>query len=97
MKALSTVTSAAYHDLIDYAVTDQGGDSVGTLHSLWADQDQGALEFLGVKTGWLFGSNHVVPTANAQIDEASRTIQVPYAVDLIKGAPAIAADALFLF
>ncbi len=93
MQALSTIHSGTFHDLIDYSVVDQSGDSVGTLHSLWADQETGGLEFLGVKTGWLFGSNHVVPTAQAQVDEASRTIQVPYALDLIKGAPAIAADA----
>ena len=93
MKALTTVTSAAYPDLIDYAVVDQAHASVGSLHSLWADQDTGQLEFLGVKTGWLFGSNHVVPTAQAQLDEANRTIQVPYAVELIKEAPAVAANA----
>ena len=93
MKALDTITNTGYADLIDYAVVDQANDSVGTLHSLWSDQNTGGLEFLGVKTGWLFGSNHVVPTANAQVDEAARTIQVPYRLDLIKNAPAVAADA----
>ena len=93
MKALSTIPSAAYHELIDYAVVDRANESVGTLHSLWSDQHTGALEFLGVKTGWLFGSNHVVPTAQAQVDDASRTIQVPYDLALIKEAPAIAAEA----
>ena len=93
MKMLNTLTSNAYHDLIDYNVVDQGGDHVGTLHSLWSDQNTGALEFLGVKTGWLFGKNHVVPADKAQIDEDNRFVQIPFAADFIKEAPSIAADA----
>ena len=93
MKMLNTLTSNAYHDLIDYNVVDQGGDHVGTLHSLWSDQNTGALEFLGVKTGWLFGSNHVVPAEKAQIDEENRFVQIPFAAAFIKEAPSIAADA----
>ena len=93
MKMLNTLTSNAYHDLIDYNVVDQGGDHVGTLHSLWSDQNSGALEFLGVKTGWLFGKNHVVPANQAQIDEDNRFVQIPFAADFIKEAPSIAADA----
>ena len=93
MQALNTIHRDTFRDLIDYNVVDQGGDHVGTLHSLWSDQDSGALEFLGVKTGWLFGSNHVVPAAGVQVDEENRSIQVPYALDLTKDAPSIAADA----
>lgn len=93
MKMLNTLTSNAYHDLIDYNVVDQSGDNVGSLHSLWSDQNTGALEFLGVKTGWLFGKNHVVPAEKAQIDEENRFIQIPFAAAFIKEAPSIAADA----
>ena len=80
-------------DLFDYAIVDQNQESLGTLHSMWTNHDSGQLEFLGVKTGWLFGSNHVVPAGKAQIDEATRTIQVPYTLALIKDAPSIDADA----
>ena len=60
---------------------------------MWNSQQTGELEFLGVKTGWLFGSNHVVPAEQAQIDESARTIQVPYLVAKIKDAPSVEADA----
>lgn len=93
MKALNTYSNTAFPDLIDYAIVDQNNDSIGTLHSMWMDEQTGQLEFLGVKTGWLFGSNHVVPAEKAQIDEANHTIMVPYALDLIKNAPAIDAEA----
>ena len=93
MKALRTVNQANFTDLFDYTVVDQSQESLGTLHSMWNNQQTGELEFLGVKTGWLFGSNHVVPAEQAQIDESARTIQVPYLVAKIKDAPSVEAAA----
>lgn len=93
MKSLNSFNPANHSDLFDYSVVDQSGESLGTLHSMWNNRESGQLEFLGVKTGWLFGSNHVVPAGKAQFDEAKRTIQVPYALALIKDAPSIDADA----
>ena len=52
-----------------------------------------ALEFIGVTTGWLVGKTHAVPAANAQIDDADRSIKVPYSQDQIKDAPSFAKDA----
>ncbi len=92
MKALSTVNQASRLDLLDFNVVDQNKESIGTLHSMWNNQHTDELEFLGLKTGWLFGSNHVVPADSAQVDEATRTIQVPYTLALIKDAPSMDAD-----
>ncbi len=93
MKSLNTIDSNSTHDLFDYSVTDQAGENLGTLHSMWNNAETGKLEFLGVKTGWLLGSNHVVPADKAQIDGTARTIQVPYPLGLIKDAPTVDADA----
>ncbi len=92
MKSLNSFHTANYPDLFDYSVVDQSGESLGTLHSMWNSEQTGTLEFLGVKTGWLFGSNHVVPAEKAQIDESARTIQVPYLLAKIKDAPSVDAD-----
>lgn len=92
MKSLNSFNTANYPDLFDYSVVDQSGESLGTLHSMWNSEHNGQLEFLGVKTGWLFGSNHVVPAEKAQIDESARTIQVPYLLAKIKDAPSVDAD-----
>ncbi len=92
MKLLSSLTSDSFDHFIDFDVVDQNRESVGTVDALWADHVTGKLDFLGVKTGWIFGSNHVVPAEQAQIDEETRTIQVPYAAELIKDAPTIGAD-----
>ena len=93
MKLLNTFQSSNYTQLFDYSVVDQSGESVGSVANLWNSEHTGTLEFLGVKTGWLFGSNHVVPVEGAQIDEATRTIQLPYLLAKIKDAPSIDADA----
>ena len=92
MKTSDTIDSNNTHDLFDYSVMDQAGENLGTLHSMWNNAETGTLEFLGVKTGWLFGSNHVVPADKAQIDGTARTIKVPYLMSLIKDAPTVDAE-----
>ncbi len=92
MKALNTVNQASLLDLLDFNVVDQNKESVGTLHSMWNNQQTEELQFLGIQTGWLFGSNHVVPAAGAQVDESTRTIQLPYLLAKIKDAPSMDAD-----
>ena len=92
MKMLNSLAATTYQDLIDFDVVDGAGDSIGSLNALWTDRDNGQLEFLGVKTGWIFGSNHVVPIDKVQIDEANRQVRLPYTADFIKGAMTIDAD-----
>jgi uncharacterized protein (TIGR02271 family) len=76
---------------IDYDVVDKANSKVGTLHSLWSDQS-GEPAFLGVKTGWIFGKIHVVPAQGAEVNEVTRIIRLPFAEDMIKGAPSYDPD-----
>jgi hypothetical protein len=92
MKSLKTLTGDALEQMIDYKVVDQNGDHIGSLHSLWSDPSTGAVEFLGVKTGWLFGHNHVVPADKAEFDEIENVVRLPYPEDFIKEAPTMSAD-----
>ncbi len=93
MKSLKNLTGDSLEQLIDYPVVDQNGDEIGTLHSMWSEPDTGSVEFLGVKTGWLFGHNHVVPAEKAELDEAGNLVRLPYTAMFIKEAPSISADA----
>ena len=93
MNTLSTQSADTAHTLLDYKVVDQNGSEIGTVHSFWADQQTGMLEFIGVKTGWLFGQNHVVPVEKVQLDQAAQTVSVPYTAEFVKGAPSFNADA----
>ena len=92
MTALSTKSADNIHDLLDYNVTDQSGNDIGTLHSFWADSTTGKLEFIGVKTGWLFGHNHVIPVDRVEFDQAAGAVRVPYDAEFIKGALSVPAD-----
>ncbi len=92
MPLLNSKTADQAHDLLDYQVVDQTGDEVGSIHALWADPQTGALQFLGVKTGWLFGQNHVIPIERVEIDDATRTARIPYTAEFVKGALSIDAD-----
>ena len=93
MTALSSRSAENIHDLLDFNVVDQAGNEIGTLHSFWADHDTGKLEFVGGKTGWLFGQNHVMPADRVEFDDAARTVRVPYDADFVKGAMSVDADA----
>lgn len=93
MNTLDSITATAAQSLLDYQVVDKAGSEVGTIHCLWADAQGGNLQFLGVKTGWLFGHNHVVPVEKAEVDEANRTVRIPYESAFVKDAPSIDADA----
>ncbi len=66
---------------------------MGTLYSMWSDQSTGKFEFLGFKTGWLMGKNHIMPVTGVQVDEEKKIIQVPYTAESLKNAPAFDADA----
>lgn len=75
-----------YQQLIGYEVQDAAGSSVGKVHNLWVD-DMGEPLFLGVKTGWIFGKNHVVPVHTAEVNDNRRLVRLPFTEDQIKNAP----------
>lgn len=78
--------------MIDHNVNDESGEHIGTIHSFWSDENTGKLEFLGIKTGWLFGKTHVVPVQGVQFEDGQNSIQVPYPASFIKEAPNFAPE-----
>jgi uncharacterized protein (TIGR02271 family) len=78
--------------LFGYDVVDSSGDKIGTVDNVWVDDATSDLEFIGVKTGWLMGKTHIIPTADAQV--GSDAITIPYASDLVKDAPSFGNDEL---
>ncbi|MBV8901115.1 MAG: PRC-barrel domain-containing protein, partial [Verrucomicrobia bacterium] len=55
MSTFDDLTDQTFPSIIGRKVVDQRGDDIGTLDALWTDEDTGKVEFLGVKTGWIFG------------------------------------------
>lgn len=89
---MNTTTAATPDQLFGYDVIDNGGNKVGSVDNVWVDDATSDLEFVGVKTGWLMGKIHVIPTETAQIDNGNQTITVPYPTDQIKDAPSFSGD-----
>ena len=78
---------------IDYDVIDRDGNKVGTVESVWLDNDQDPA-YLSVRTGWLgLGRTYVVPAQSANVSESRRQIRLPYTLDQIRSAPEFDASA----
>src|SRR5688500_15125798 len=73
--------------IFDYDVLDKTGGKVGTVNNTWPERDQSGIAFLGVRTGWLFGRDHVIPAHSMRVNHDDRTVTLPLARDEIKQAP----------
>lgn len=91
MNSLNTVTADASSELLDRHVIDDKGDEIGTIDAFWTDESSGKIEFVGVKTGWIFGKTHVVPAEGVEIAD-NGNIRVPYDAEYVRNAPSYAAD-----
>jgi len=76
--------------LYGYEVMDSAGNKLGSVDGVWVDDASDALEFIGVKTGWLMGKTHLIPAENARIGDGQ--IQVPYPESQVKDAPSYGTD-----
>lgn len=89
---MSTMTTLDPQKLVGYEVPNAMGNKMGSVERVWLADGTNDPEFIGVKTGWLRGKNHVMPIIDARIDRSTRTIHVAYDTDLIKRAPTYAGD-----
>jgi uncharacterized protein (TIGR02271 family) len=78
--------------LNDYAVYNSSGEKIGSVDAVWVDDATERPEFISVKTGWIFGQDHVVPIETAQIADANHTIRIPYSSDQVKNGPSFSID-----
>ncbi len=78
--------------LFGYDVVTGDGNKVGSVDGVWVDDATDQPEFIGVKTGMIFGKNHLMPIEQAQVDTASQSITVPYSEDQIKDGPSFGTD-----
>lgn len=76
------------------AVYATDGDKIGEIERVFYDTDSGEPEWVGVNSGGLFGSKHVlVPVQGAQRSTGDNEgLRVSYPKDLVKDAPAIDRD-----
>lgn len=87
MNTFDDLTDQTFHSVIGRKVVDSRGEDIGTLEALWTDEETGKVEFIGVKTGWIFGKTHVVPARGVEIRDDQDQIRVPYEAQFVKDAP----------
>ena len=92
MNTFDDLTDQTFHSVIGRNVVDERGEHIGTLDALWTDEDTGKVEFIGVKTGWIFGKTHVVPVRGVEIHDDQDHVRVPYEAHFVKDAPSYPAD-----
>jgi hypothetical protein len=78
--------------LVNYDVQDAANNKIGTVNSVWVNDTTGQPTFLGIKTAWMFGKNHVVPVQSATVTDEGRLVRLPFSEEKIKDAPAFDAD-----
>jgi len=72
-------------------VYDSTGSKIGKIEDIFVDDDTQQPEWIGVDTGGIFGSKHVlVPIEGAEPDRDG--LKVAYTKDLVKDAPDIGED-----
>jgi uncharacterized protein (TIGR02271 family) len=84
-------TTQSPETLFGQDVLDAAGNKIGSVDGVWVDDATGALEFISVKTGWLMGKSHMIPTAGTTM--TGDTIQTNYSQDIVKDAPSFDSDA----
>jgi uncharacterized protein (TIGR02271 family) len=71
-------------------MVDPAGDKLGTIDSIYLDDDTGQPEWATVSSGLFTAKTAFVPLAQAQ--DAGDSVQVPYGKQQVKNAPAMQAD-----
>jgi uncharacterized protein (TIGR02271 family) len=88
------MTQAGIQDLIRYkgqTVYDQQGEKIGKFEDIYADTQSGTPEWIGVNSGGLMGSKHVlVPLQGYSPREDG--ISVAYSKDRVNDAPEVKED-----
>lgn len=80
----------SFDELLDANVYDRDGDKIGSVGTLYTDDDSGRPSWVTVNTG-LFGMNETfVPLREARV--SGDEIHVPYEKSYVKDAPNVAAD-----
>jgi sporulation protein YlmC with PRC-barrel domain len=86
MKALDSFAEREARRLIGLPVVDQQGEKIGSLSGIWIDPSTHHVEFMGLKSSWLFRSTHLVPSRNVEA-EPGYVVRVQFPAAFLREAP----------
>ena len=87
MKALDSFDEREARSLIGLTAVDEQGERIGSLAGTWIDPSTHRVEFMGLKSSWLFRSTHLIPARNVEVDDDKATVRVQCSAEFLKGAP----------
>jgi sporulation protein YlmC with PRC-barrel domain len=87
MKALDSFAEREARGLIGLTVVDEQGEKIGSLCGVWIDPSTHHVEFMGLKSNWLFRSTHLIPSRNVEVETGRGVARVPFSAEFLKGAP----------
>lgn len=88
MKRFDSISGDAADDFTGRKLMDENGESVGAVEGFWLDPSTHRVAFVGIKSGWLPGSVHIVPAGSVQIDDQHGSlVALDYTAAFIKKAP----------
>jgi hypothetical protein len=87
MKALDLFAESEARGLIGLRVVDEEGQKIGSLVGFWIDSSTRHVEFMGLRSSWLFRSTHLVPARDVEVDRSHGVVRVQFPAEFLKDAP----------
>jgi PRC-barrel domain len=87
MKALNSFAEREARRLIGLTVVDEQGEKIGSFCGIWIDPSTHHVEFMGLKSSWLFRSTHLIPSRSVEVETGHRVVRVQFPAEFLKEAP----------
>jgi len=87
MKALDSFAERDARRLIGLTVVDEQGEKIGCLCGIWVDPTTHHVEFMGLKSSWLFRSTHLIPSRSVEVEPEHRVVRVQFPAEFLKEGP----------
>jgi hypothetical protein len=87
MKALDSFDEREARGLIGLTVVDEQGERIGSFAGTWTDPSTHRVEFMGLRSSWLFRSTHLIPARSVQFEQGQAVIRVEFRAEFLKRAP----------
>lgn len=87
MKALDSFSEREARGLIGSTVLDEQEEKIGSLAGIWVDPSTHRVEFMGLRSSWLFRSTHLIPSRNVEVDQNHGLVRVQFPAEFLKNAP----------